>query len=258
MSTITDRIRSYLAREEFYHTLTGLCPPGADVKRIAGAYISAVATEPKLQRFDLAKHLAALTKCVRMGLHPGPLSHVYLIAQRGIIDAVPSYKGLIARLKRQPNVRSIEAHCVYSLDEFTLKGGTQPTIEHQIRFTERGDFAGVYAVIFYTDGTYQFDYMTAEEVDRVKTNTRGGGSASSPWVKWHDQMSKKSIIRRLISFAGFDDTGLGEIVLADEPALDQQTDLNDGPVTNTDSPLGEILDHAERSTAPDDDSVVSE
>ena len=100
--------------------MRALSPPGVAVERITSAYIGAIATDPKLQRFDLSMHVHALTKCVRMGLHPGPLNHVYLIAQRGIIDATPSYKGLIARIKRQPNVASVQAHTVHVIDTFSI------------------------------------------------------------------------------------------------------------------------------------------
>ena len=177
MSTITDRLRSYLQREEFTQTLNAMAPPHTDVGRVANAYINAVATDPKLQRFDLSIHIAALTKCVRMGLHPGPLNHVYLIAQRGIVDAMPSYKGLIARIKRQPNVRSVQAHTVHEADPFKMTAGTTPKIEHEVKLGDRGPFKGVYAIVFYTDGSYQFDYMDAGEVEQIKTTRKAAEAA---------------------------------------------------------------------------------
>lgn len=241
MSNITERLRSYLSRGEFVETLNAMAPPQTDVGRVANAYINAVATDPKLQRFDLSIHIAALTKCVRMGLHPGPLNHVYLIAQRGIVDAVPSYKGLIARIKRQPNVRSVQAHTVHEADSFKMTAGTTPKIDHEVKLGERGPFRGVYAIVFYVDGSYQFDYMTAAEVEQIRANTQGGRGGASPWAKWFDQMAKKSIVKRLISFMGFEDSALGAITEIDEEKTETIDPL---PEVETESELGAILDHS--------------
>jgi len=237
VSNITERIRSYYDRPDFAESLNAMAPHKSEVRRIVNAYISAVATEPKLQRFDLAIHLAALTKCVRMGLHPGPLNHVYLIPQRGIIDALPSYKGLIARLKRLDAVSSIQAHTVHEADAFLMTAGTSPEIKHEIKLGDRGEFKGVYAIVFYRNGSFQFDYMTAAEVNTIRNASKSSGG---PWAKWFDQMAKKSIVKRLISFMGFEDAGLGAIEEIDNEEYTQEA-KSDTLETNT--PLGEILDH---------------
>ena len=244
MHNITDKIRKYLTRDDFMDSLNALAPAGTSVDKVAGAYISAVATDAKLQRFDLAMHLAAMTKCIRMGLHPGPLNHVYLISQRGIIDAMPSYKGMIARIKRHSSVQSVQAHTVHEGDTFKMSAGTAPKIEHEIKLGDRGAFRGVYAIVFYSDGSFQFDYMDSGEVEQIKSNTQGGQSGSSPWVKWFDQMAKKSIVKRLISFMGFEDSGLGAIVEIEDGQTDGEISQAE---TDKTGPLGTFIDHENKS-----------
>ena len=241
MGNITERIRAYCAKAEFAESLQSMAPHRSEVRKIVSAYINAVATDPKLQRFELATHLAALTKCVRMGLHPGPLNHVYLIPQRGIIDALPSYKGLIARLKRLEGVASVQAHTVHEGDEFSMSAGTKPEIRHEIKLGDRGAFRGVYAIVFYKDQNFQFDYMTASEVNAIKAASKQTGG---PWSKWFDQMAKKSIVKRLISFMGFEDPGLGAIEEIDNEEFKENSTAQ---TVETDSDLGTILDHSSAS-----------
>ncbi len=248
---ITEKIRKYMGRADFRESLSAMIPTGSNVDKIANAYINAVATDGKLQRFDLATHLAALTKCVRMGLHPGPLNHVYLIAQRGIIDAMPSYKGMIARMKRHSSVQSVQAHTVHGGDTFKMSAGTTPQIEHEIKLGDRGVFKGVYAIVFYTDGSFQFDYMGASEVEQIKASTHGGRGGTSPWNKWFEQMAKKSIVKRLISFMGFEDSGLGAIVEIEDDQFHEQEKQQTTAASET--PLGTFIDHA-----PSNDKEVAE
>jgi recombinational DNA repair protein RecT len=80
--------------------------------------------------------------------------------------------------------------------------------------------------------------MTAAEVNTIRNASKSSGG---PWAKWFDQMAKKSIVKRLISFMGFEDAGLGAIEEIDSEEFAQEAKAD---TLETDTPLGEILDHS--------------
>ena len=54
-------------------------------------------------------------------------------------------------------------------------------------------------------------------------------------------MAKKSIVKRLISFMGFEDSALGAITEIDEEKFEEK---EPAPEVETDSVLGSVLDHS--------------
>lgn len=56
---------------------------------------------------------------------------------------------------------------------------------------------GAYAIVNYKDGTWQVEWMSRSEIDKVKAVSRAK-SARSPWQAWYSEMAKKTPLRRLI------------------------------------------------------------
>jgi len=56
---------------------------------------------------------------------------------------------------------------------------------------------GAYAIVNYKDGTWQVEWMSRSEIDKVKAVSRAR-SARSPWQAWYSEMAKKTPLRRLI------------------------------------------------------------
>jgi len=130
------------------------------------------------------------------------------------VQFMPMVFGLIKMVRRSGTVRDIRAHIVYQkeLDEgkFSYVVGDEEHLEHHpILFGDRGDPVAAYAIANLTDGTIVREFMTAEEIDRVR---RAGSSqrvfkkgeaptvSDTPigiWSDWWSEMWKKTLIRRL-------------------------------------------------------------
>jgi recombination protein RecT len=65
-------------------------------------------------------------------------------------------------------------------------------------FGDRGDIVGAYAYGVFQDGsTSKVVVINRAYIQKVKAQSRGSDKASSPWVKWPEQMVLKTVARRL-------------------------------------------------------------
>tara|TARA_R110001599_G_scaffold7157_6_gene35247 strand:- start:1549 stop:2340 length:792 start_codon:yes stop_codon:yes gene_type:complete len=218
MSNIDQRLRAIFSSAERLNELRAIAPSDINPRRLLSAYCAEIRNDRKLQAQTLDLHAGALLQCARIGLVPGAQRHVYLIPQRGTIDVVPSYKGLIVQLKRSGDVVSVEARCVYDCDHFVVHAGTERKIEHipDLKLQAPDSMIAVYAVATFADGTFQFEYMRKSDIDEVKKASRGADSGASPWSKWYPQMAKKTAIKRLIQVIGIDSADLAASLYADD------------------------------------------
>lgn len=128
-------------------------------------------------------------------------------------QAMPMVFGLVKMARRSGDVRDIRAHLVYQKEidtgAFTYIVGDEERLEHApILFGDRGAPVAVYAIAKLKDGTLVREFMSAEDVDRIR---RTGASqrvkkgdkyvvSDEPVGIWKDhegEMWKKTIIRRL-------------------------------------------------------------
>jgi recombination protein RecT len=135
-----------------------------------------------------------------LGVEPnGPLGEGYLVPykNKGRYEAqlIIGYRGLINLARRSGMVSEIYAHCVYENDTFEIELGTDPHIKHRPALSDRGDMIGAYAVYSTTEGSKDFEYMSKEEIDRIRASSRAGNNG--PWVQWYEEMARKTVIRRL-------------------------------------------------------------
>lgn len=252
MSNADQRLRSIFTAPERLNELKAIAPADVNPRRLISAYCAEIRADRKLATQSLDLHAAALTQCARLGLVPGPARHVYLIAQRGTIDVVPSYKGLIVQLKRSGEVVSVEARCVYSCDHFEIHAGTDRRIDHRPDLaTQSPDtMIAVYAIATFKTGAHQFEYMRRSDIDEVRRASRGGDSPSSPWVKWFAQMAKKTAIKRLIQVIGIDSADIVAGIYADNVADGYEQPSQPVQVAQDRQPL-HPLSHARRHSAPE-------
>lgn len=129
-------------------------------------------------------------------------------------QAMPMVFGLIKTARNSGEITDIRAHIVYQreVDEgkFEYVVGDTETLRHEpILFGDRGDAVGVYAIATLKDRTTIREFMTAEQVDRVRRSSstqrvfqKGQKPTISDeplavWKDWPDEMWKKSVIRRM-------------------------------------------------------------
>lgn len=179
-------------------------PKGFNYSRMVRSVMNAVSTTPIIAKCTPASIFLASVKSMALGLEPnGALGHAYLVPFReknGEWKAqfMPSYKGMIELAMRTGKVSSIYAHEVCEHDSFEYELGDNKRIHHVPNPTDRGKTIGYYAVVKYSDGATDFEYMTMQDVNKVKATSKSAGAGYSPWQTWPDEMGKKTAVKRLM------------------------------------------------------------
>src|SRR5207249_1173289 len=62
---------------------------------------------------------------------------------------------------------------------------------------KRGDCIGAYAVVELRQGRADVEWVTRQEIEKVKQCSESASEAWSPWRRFEDEMIKKSPIRRM-------------------------------------------------------------
>ncbi|GHJ21677.1 recombinase RecT [Streptomyces albus] len=144
-----------------------------------------------------ASLMAALLECARLGHEPGTDSF-YLVPFGSEVQGIEGYRGVVERMYRAGAVASVKAEVVCKGDDFDY----QPDMEkprHRVDwFGDRGPIVGAYAYAVFKDGsTSRVAVINRAYIDKVKKESRGSDKASSPWVKWEEQMVLKTVAKRL-------------------------------------------------------------
>jgi recombination protein RecT len=201
-------------------------PAGTDPQRFILAWVSGIKATPKAAECTRESLEQSFWDCARLGLWPGPAQHVDIIPYGQSAQTQVGWKGVVALLKRDAGVAHVTSRPIYEHEEYTIRAGTSPGIDHLPKMVDRGDRIAWYAVAFFRDGSQPaFEVMTEQEVQQHKKQYRS--SRSGPWDDAYHEMARKTVIKRLAKHVGAGD------VLAHALRLDTTTAL-DGPA-QTDS-----------------------
>lgn len=186
---------------------------------------------PKLKECTPASLIGSILTCSQLGLELGPLGHAYLVAYKNSklnayeCQFILGYKGMITLVRRSAEVQSISAHEVYMGDRFDFAFGLVEKCDHIPTEGERGAFRGAYAVVRFKDGSHQFDYLSAFEINKIRDKSAdyknwvsSGKKWREPiWQEFYGEMAKKSVIRRMFKYLPVS-TEIQRIVSLDEMA----------------------------------------
>lgn len=167
---------------------------------------------PALKECTPESVMGAVVQCAQLGLEPGLLGQAYLVPfKRNKKDAdgnwrswkectfIPGYKGLIALARRSGDVSSITTEIVYERDTFEMQLGIEPFVKHEPFLDgDRGKIRLVYGVAQFKDGGRHFEWMSYPDV--LKIRARSQAKDSGPWVTDHEQMVRKTLIRRMANY----------------------------------------------------------
>lgn len=139
----------------------------------------------------------ALLECARLGHEPGTEAF-YLVPFGNEVQGIEGYRGIVERIYRAGVVKAVKAEVVYENDHFKYHPGMDRPEHEPDYFGERGAIVGAYAYGVFQDGsTSRVVVINRSYIDKVKKESRGSDRASSPWVKWPEQMVLKTVARRL-------------------------------------------------------------
>lgn len=132
----------------------------------------------------------------------GHLGQAYLVPFKGEINLIVGYRGLLSLARRSGEITSINAEIVYEKDEFDLSLGLEPKVIHKPFLKgERGDPVIVYMSAHFKDGGHHFEWMTIDDVHKIRDNSQGYQAAvrnkkPTPWETNYEEMVRKTVIRR--------------------------------------------------------------
>ncbi len=160
------------------------------------AVITAGNKTPALLDCDLLSVVNAVMEACNMGLEIGREAH--LVPFKGKCILIPDYRGIVNNAVRAGVVKYADSRVVHAGDLFkVVLGSAEPQIIHEPDVTAaRNDatITHVYAVARLPDGSPKFDWMSREEVDKVRASSRAANDG--PWVTWYGEQAKKTVVKR--------------------------------------------------------------
>lgn len=234
-------------------------------ERFTRITLSALSTNPQLGACTPKSFLGAMMTAAQLGLEPNtPLGQAYLIPfkNHGVLECQfqLGYKGLIDLAYRSGEVAVIQAHTVYSNDEFEYELGMDPKLRHIPAKSNRGDPIYFYAIFKTKSGGYGFEVMSKSDIDdharRYSQSSRKG--SSSPWQTNYEEMAKKTVLKRVLKYAplksdfvrGLAQDGVIKTELSDDMysvpsvAVEEYETVEDDAVLPTDPATGEVISDA--------------
>lgn len=200
----TNTIRTLLEKSKGQIAMA--LPKHLSADRIIRVAMTSIQRTPDLLKCDPISLVAAVIQSSQLGLEPdGILGHAYLIpfnnTKKGRMEVqfIPGYKGLIDLARRSGQVVSIGAHVVFENEPFKLIYGYDEKLDHEpLPPSKRGARKGVYAAARLKDGSVHFEWLWAEEVEDIKSQSKARNFG--PWKTHEDEMWRKTAIRRLAKY----------------------------------------------------------
>ena len=267
MTTKTDNSGQIVPKKQVTNSLAGLLqkmgpelskalPKHVDPDRMARIALTALRTNPKLQKCSSGSFLGSVLSAAQLGLEPNtPLGHAYLIPYKTECTLQIGYQGMIDLVRRTKSVTDIYAEVVYEGDEFEVKLGLHRDITHipsKKEDREDGKITHVYAVAHMKDGGATFVVLTAKQVEKFRRRSRA--SSSGPWVTDYEAMAKKTAVRRLFTWLPKSAEMARAVAVDEAPEIGaQQSDAWDPDVQNALEAQG-----VEVTREPGDDSDIEE
>ena len=183
--------------------LAEMMPRHLTPDRLIKVSMNCIAKTPKLQQCTAASLMQCIITCAELGLEPGgALGRAYLVPFRDksgamICTLIVGYRGLVELCRRSGQLEQIEAHVVYSADQFEMEFGLNPKLRHVPSLVEtptQSKALLVYCVARLKGGAVHVEFMTIPEVNSIQARSRSGGDG--PWKTDWAEMAKKSVIRR--------------------------------------------------------------
>ena len=192
-----DNIRGML--EKMKSQIARALPKHVTPERMTRIALTELRKTPKLLDCYPESFCGAIMACSQLGLEPGgSLGQIYLIPYGKEVQAQIGYKGMIELARRSGQIVSLGAHEVHENDVFEFEYGLQEKLRHVPSLKNRGQLIAVYAVAHFVGGGHQIEVMSKEDVDKIRATSKSQNS--TPWVKFYNEMAKKTVIRKLFKY----------------------------------------------------------
>lgn len=187
--------------QAFEPSFQGVLPRHRDVQRLIKLALVAATKTPKLLQCTQESLIQSVMTAAELGMDiSGTMGEAYILPYGQAATFQLGYKGMVKLARQSGEIARIEADTVYENDHFVYKKGLNPVLDHEpITSGDRGRPIGAYALIQYSSGGVETDYMGLPEIEKVRRVSKAGNSG--PWKDWWDEMAKKTVLRRLLKMA---------------------------------------------------------
>lgn len=236
-----DQRRNGMTMQQYIKNMEGeikkALPSVITPERFTRITLSALSSNPDLQKTTPTSFMAAMMTAAQLGLEPNtPLGQAYLLPykNKGVMECQfqLGYKGLIDLAYRSGEITIIQAHAVYENDEFDYEYGMNPDLKHKPAKKDRGNLIGYYAMFKTKSGGYGFDFMGHEQVKEfAKKYSKSYGSAYSPWTTNFEEMAKKTVLKQVLKYAPLKSDFLRQVNADETIKTELSDDMFDVPNT---------------------------
>lgn len=205
-------IRSLLQSDTVRGQVELALPKHMSPDRMMRVALTAINKNPKLLECTKASVLLSLMTCSQYGVEPDgrnahliPYKNSKKVGDRWETTMECQfqwdYKGLVAQIRRSPDVVDIYADIICQNDVYKITRGLHRDLIHEVDIAKpRGAMIAAYSVCLFRDGTASFELMTSDEIDgiriRSKSTDKQTGKSSGPWATDYSEMAKKTVIKR--------------------------------------------------------------
>jgi recombination protein RecT len=169
---------------------------------------TALVRNPKLLECSPRDLFVEVAAAASLGLLFDPaLGEAYLIVRKGKPQLQTGYRGLIKLVRHSGLLHSVYAEPVHRRDHFEAQLGDEKRLVHKPNWLqERGDVVLYYAVARFSPSPQDCDWeiMTLDQIEGIRARSDGwrafkaGQIRSNPWQTDEIEMSKKTVLRRLM------------------------------------------------------------
>ena len=197
MTSITPLVAMQGTIEKMAPKFREALPPTMDELKFISVLKLTLNKNPKLLQADQNSLLQTFMSAAKDGLYlDGREAAAVQYGQS--VQYIPMVEGIIKVLHNSGLIKTISAEVVYENDLFDYELGTKPQLTHKpLIVGDRGKPICVYAIAITTNGGEYMELMNMQEIEKCRAVSKASSSPHSPWVKWFDQMAKKTVMHRI-------------------------------------------------------------
>lgn len=207
---------------------------GITPERMTRFALTALNRSPGLLKCSPPSFLGCVVQSAQLGLDPsGITGEAYLVPFKDVCTFIIGYRGLLKLARRSGKITEAAAHVVHANDKFEYEYGLDSKLIHKPCEGERGDVTHAYAYAKFTDGGRVFEVMTRSDIEKVRASSRA--SSNGPWVTHPEEMSRKTVFRRLAKWLPLEPEDYRAVELAAREEAGLPQDLSDVVGSATDA-----------------------
>lgn len=200
--------------DKYKERIAQILPKHLTAERMIQIATTVVAQNPSLMECTASSLIGAVLQSSILGFKPVPiLGYCYFVPYNRNagtkdnpnwvkeIQFQIGYRGYIDLARRSGEIQSVQAEVVRQGDTFHYELGLNPVLRHIPNDKQRGEITHAYAVVKYKDGGYNFNVITASEIEDLRRRSpMQGAEPKGAWRTDYEAMAKAKAIKQLAKY----------------------------------------------------------